>query len=219
MEKKFKFTDNPKMAKIIYAVIIAMLCVTAVIVGVVAANNRKDTPPVDTNPPVTDDGGSGDGGENTPTPAPEEKLTFNAPVAGKVFKEHNATIPVYSNTLEAWKIHTGVDIETEEGAPVFASAKGEVKEVRNDPLLGRTVVIMHENGMQTVYSNLSPEGLPKVGDKVNAGDKIGNVGNSAISEIADETHLHFEMLLNEVSVNPLDYLTEESKKSSLGMSE
>ncbi len=212
------------MAKIIYAVVISMLCVTAVIVGIVAANNRKDDAPIDTNPPISDgsgngenNGSAGEGEQNPDTPKPEEKLTFNAPVAGKVYKEHSATLPVYSDTLEAWRIHTGIDIETAEGAEVFASAKGEVKEVRNDPLLGRTVVLMHENGMQTVYSNLSPDGLPKVGDKVNAGDKIGNVGATAITEIADETHLHFEMLLNEVSVNPLDYLTEESKRVSLGI--
>ena len=57
-----------------------------------------------------------------------------------------------------------------------------------------------------------------MGDTVAAGDKIGVVGDSSISELADEPHLHFEVLLKGVKVNPLDYINEESKKASLGMS-
>ena len=56
-----------------------------------------------------------------------------------------------------------------------------------------------------------------VGDEIAAGDVIGKIGDSAVSELADEPHLHFEMTVNDVSVNPLDYITEESKSASLGI--
>jgi murein DD-endopeptidase MepM/ murein hydrolase activator NlpD len=77
------------------------------------------------------------------------------------------------------------------------------------------VEITHKDNVKSVYQNLSPEASVSVGKTVLAGEKIGTVGDSAIIEIADEAHLHFEMLVNGVSVNPLDYLSEESKKSSL----
>ena len=54
---------------------------------------------------------------------------------------------------------------------------------------------------------------------VKSGEKIANLGDSAISELADEPHLHFEIMINGVSLNPLDYISDEAKKTSLGISE
>ena len=48
---------------------------------------------------------------------------------------------------------------------------------------------------------------------------FGVVGDSSVSELAEEPHLHFEVLLKDVKVNPLDYINEESKKASLGIEE
>ena len=228
MEKKFKFSDNPTVAKVIYAAVIAALCITAIVVGIIAANNRKKNDIIDEKPPVSDGGNQNDGntppddqnqngeqngGENTPS----EKTTYIAPVSGKVMKEHSMTVPVYSETLEAWKIHTGIDISTAEAAEVFAVAAGEVTKVYADPMLGNTVEITHEGGVMSRYSNLDSKNLPTVGTKLDCGAKIGVVGDSAISEIADETHLHFEMFENDKAVNPLDYISEDAKKASLGI--
>ena len=221
MEKKFKFSENPNAAKILYGSVIALLCITAIIVGIIAANNRtKDVPKIDENPPVTDDTNNGDnngnqGGEETPPK--EEKITYISPVAGTVYKHHDLENPAYSETLEEWRIHTGIDISTKEGSDVFAAAAGEVTNVYSDPLLGKTVEITHEDGSITKYSNLSADGIISKGTNVVCGEKIGVVGDSAISEIADEVHLHFEMIVKEASVNPLDYISEESKKASLGI--
>lgn len=224
MEKKFKFSDNQTVAKTVYGAIIALLCITAIVIGIVAANNRKktDTPP-DENPPISDgtqDDGTGDGeGNGDNTDAPPANSTFISPVLGKVVKAHSSSVPVFSETLEAWRIHTGIDISTEEGADVYAVCDGEVSAVYSDPLMGKTVEITHANGMKSVYSNLSSSYLPTVGMTVASGEKIGSVGDSAILEIADEAHLHFEMLVNDVSVNPLDYISEEAKKVSLGITD
>lgn len=227
MEKKFKFSDNPTVAKAIYGAVIAILCITAIVIGIVAANNRKKDDTDIPNPPVTDGEQNGDqngntdgeGEQNGEQNGANDAVTFISPVSGTVLKEHSTTTPVYSTTLEEWRIHTGIDISTAEDAEVFAAAAGEVTKVYSDPLLGKTVEITHANGSKTLYSNLSAEGLPTVGQKVDSGAKIGIVGDSAISEIADEVHLHFEMIVEDASVNPLDYISEDSKKASLGITE
>ncbi len=222
MEKKFKFSDNPSVAKAVYGAVIALLCITAIVIGIVAANNRNKNPlPDDENPPVSDENkdDTNKDDENKDEGNTNETVTFISPVSGTVMKEHSTTTPVYSETLEEWRIHTGIDISTEEGAEVFAAAAGEVTKVYSHPLLGNTVEITHADGAKTVYSNLTADKTVAVGAKVASGEKIGVVGYSAISEVADEVHLHFEMLVNEASVNPLDYISEESKKVSLGITE
>ena len=222
MEKKFKFSDNPTVAKAVYGAIIALLCITAVVVGIIAANNRKKTDTPEPTPPVTDETPGNTDGGNDANKDDENKdenqtVTFIAPATGKVSKVHSTSIPVYSETLEAWKIHTGIDIMTEDGAPVFAVAAGEVTAVYSDAMFGNTVEITHTNGMISKYSNLGTGTLPVVGTTVESGAKIGTVGDSAISEIADESHLHFEMFSEKTSVDPLEYISEEAKKVSLGI--
>jgi murein DD-endopeptidase MepM/ murein hydrolase activator NlpD len=220
VEKKFKFSDNPTAAKVIYGAVIALLCITAIIIGIVAANSRKNDEVPDPNPPITDGDGNTDG-DNTPNDdentGDKDSATFLAPVSGTVVKSHSTDTPVFSETLEEWRVHLGVDISTAEDAGVYAVADGEVSAVYSDPLLGYTVEVTHGNGIKSRYSNLSAEGLPAVSDAVKAGDKIATVGYSAITEIADETHLHFEMFVDGAAVNPLDYISEEAKKVSLGI--
>ncbi|MBQ8381425.1 MAG: M23 family metallopeptidase [Clostridia bacterium] len=233
MEKKFKFSDKTAVSKIVYLTVIAILCVSAIVIGIVASNSRKKAdgaiPPEDTgsntdtenpgedeNKPGDSQGGSNDsaGGESKP----EVKLTFVSPVVGTVIKSHSATVPVFSVTLDEWRIHTGLDISVEEGAEVMAAADGEVTAVYNDPMLGRTVEITHSDTHKSYYSNLDKDGVTvAVGDKLEVGDVIGCVGDSSISELCDEPHLHFEMKVSGVSVNPLDHITEESKEASLGI--
>ena len=217
MEKKIDFSDKSTRAKIVYAAVIAILCITAIVVGIVGAASKTNDAPVEEKPPVSDGSGETNPPEDT-TPKPEPKLSFIAPTAGTVAKEHSLEMPVFSITLGEWRVHTGIDIACDEGAGVFASEAGVVSGIYSDPMLGYTVEITHRNDMKTRYSNLSSDiGELKVGDTVALGDKIGVVGDSSISELAEEPHLHFEVLLKDVKVNPMDYINEESKKSSLGI--
>lgn len=219
MEKKFSFSDRPMTTKIIYGVVIAILCITAIIVGIVAAANKaKETPedpPLDTQP----GGDSLDPPEEEP-PAEDEKkpLAFVAPLVGKIVKDHDMTVPVYSNTLGEWRVHAGIDISTEDGASVYASEAGVVSGIYSDPKLGYTVELTHEGGIVTRYSNLAKDATEiKVGDSVASGAVIGKVGDTAMAELAEEPHLHFEMLVGGKKVHPLDHITEESKKASFGL--
>ena len=225
MEKKFSFSDNPTLSKIIYGTVVALLCISAIVIGIVAANNRKTpTPPDDT---VVDDGTNNEDQNQTPPPSnnnnnntDEKKASYIAPCVGKVIKGHSTTTPVYSTTLEEWRIHTGIDIMTEESAEVFAAEAGEVSNVYKDPLLGSSIEITHADGMKSVYKNLSADSISvKAGDKVVRGQSIAKVGDSAIMEIAEEPHLHFEMILSDKLVDPLDYIDKEAQKSSLGIVE
>ena len=232
MEKKIKFSDKGAVQKIVYLTVIAILCVSAIVIGIVASNNRKTT---DTeNPDNVGEAPGTDGGDiaGTPDQTPDEKpdetpgntppkLAFVSPAVGTVKKSHSATVPVFSETLDEWRIHTGIDISTDEAAAVVAAADGTVSAMYDDPLLGRTVEITHTQNIKTVYSNLTVDdaAFVKVGDTVKRGDRIGTVGDTSISELAEEPHLHFEVKLADEAVNPLDYMTEETKKDSLGISE
>lgn len=222
MDKKIKFSDQPTSVKVVYAVVIAILCITAVVVGIVSVASRDNTPPDNTdNPPITDGEGNGNGeGDGNETPGGDENtaLIITSPVVGEVTKVHSTEIPVFSETLGEWRIHTGIDIATEEGAEVFAAADGEVTKVWSHPHFGKTVEITHNGGIVSVYSNLAADKVTvKEGDAVKAGAKLGAVGDSALTELADEAHLHFEIKVSGVSVNPLDYISEDSKKASLGI--
>ena len=227
MDKKIKFSEQPVRVKIIYAVVIAILTLTAITVAIVgvASNNKKPIDGSDT-PPVTDGSSEEEGGNNenegSPdgenTPEPPKAQVYVAPLVGSVAKGHSTEVPVFSNTLNEWRVHTGIDISAEEGSEVYAVSDGTVSAVFADPFHGRTVEITHSAGIVSVYSNLSADGIAvNVGDSVASGDKIGVVGDTSLTELADEPHLHFEMKLNGVSVNPLDYISEESKKASLGI--
>ena len=207
MEKKIDFSDKSLTAKIMYAAVIAILCITAIVVGIVSVASKSKDVPAEDNPPVIDEGKKEETPEPEDTKKPETKLTFVAPVVGTVVKEHSLEVPVFSLTLGEWRVHTGIDIACDEGAGVFASEAGVVTAIYSDPMLGYTVEITHSGDLKTRYSNLSSDvGNLKVGDEVCLGDKIGVVGDSALCEIAEEPHLHFEVLLKDVKVNPRDYI-------------
>lgn len=139
----------------------------------------------------------------------EEKVpdpTFTKPVEGEIVVQYAKDKLVYSNTLQEWVTHNGIDIKAEKTTVVKASAEGTIKSIKNDPRYGITVVIEHVNGYTSVYSNLLTAEFVKEGEKVKQGQTIGTVGNTATFEIADEPHLHFEILKNNEYVDPSIYI-------------
>lgn len=210
MDKKFNFSDPSTRAKILYAAVIAILTVTAIVIGIVAAANKGEVPPAEENvPPAsdsTDQNGTQEGEESENSGTEPDGLQMIMPVDGSILKGHSTEVPVFSTTLGEWRIHTGMDIAAEEGSKVVAAADGKVTKAEYDPFLGQTVVIEHEGGVCSVYSNLSKDLKVKVGEKVTQGEQIGTVGDTSLTELADEAHLHFEVTEEGASVNPLDYL-------------
>ncbi len=73
-------------------------------------------------------------------------------------------------------------------------------------MLGATVIILHKDGMRSIYSNLADDQLVAPGDSVKQGSTIGRCGDTAAEEVSEPPHLHFEISINEEPANPHDYL-------------
>lgn len=139
----------------------------------------------------------------------EEKVpdpTFTKPVEGEITMEFAKDSLVYSNTLQEWVTHNGIDIKADKTTVVKASAEGTVKSIKNDPRYGITVVIEHVNGYTSIYSNLLTAEFVKEGETVKQGQTIGTVGNTATFEIAEDSHLHFEIMKDNEYVDPSLYV-------------
>jgi len=100
------------------------------------------------------------------------------------------------------RMHEGLDISTRTGTPVRATAGGIVREVGVEPGYGMLVVIDHGYGISTAFGHNSRI-LVKVGQRVRRGDLIANAGNTGRSS---GPHVHYEVRLNGVPVNPNKYL-------------
>lgn len=145
---------------------------------------------------------------NTETQAKETKkeLSFQKPVEGDIVREYAKDNLIYSNTLEEWTTHLGIDIKADKTTVVKSAEAGTVKSIKNDPRYGLTVVVEHADNFQTIYSNLLTSEFVVEGETIEKGQAIGTVGNTAVFEIADEPHLHFEILKDNVQVDPSIYI-------------
>lgn len=149
-----------------------------------------------------------DGEENSES-EDTSNITFQAPIKGEILREFAKDSLVYSSTLQEWITHNGIDIKADKTSVVSAAASGTVYAIKNDPRYGLTVIINHDNGYQTVYSNLLTAEFVVKGEEVEQGQSIGTVGNSASFEISDDYHLHFELLRNNEYLDPVIYMDFE----------
>ncbi len=134
------------------------------------------------------------------------ELSFQKPVEGEIVKEFAKDNLIFSETLQEWTVHTGIDIKADKTTVVKSAEAGTVKSIKNDPRYGLTIVVEHENGFETVYSNLLTSEFVVENEKVEKGQSLGTVGNTAVFESADEPHLHFEILKDSIQVDPSIYI-------------
>ena len=99
--------------------------------------------------------------------------------------------------------HQGLDISTEKGQPVYATADGTVETASYTGDYGNLIVIKHGFGLVTRYGHLSRYNV-KPGSRVKRGDVIGFVGATGR---ATGAHVHYEILANGQLINPLQLLT------------
>ena len=138
-------------------------------------------------------------------------LEFCLPVTGYLSKDYSMDMPVFSLTMNDYRTHSGIDIQTSVGSAVSAVADGEITDRYTDPFMGICVEVTHGGGLVSRYMNLGEE-YPKdaeVGCPVYGGQTIACVGESAAVEAADTSHLHFELLLDGKRVDPLEYISYE----------
>lgn len=143
---------------------------------------------------------------------PEEIVkTFYYPVQGEIAKNFSMDALVYSETMKDYRVHSGIDITAEMGSDVVCFTDGVVESISDDYFYGRTIAVSHSDGMVSYYMNLDPlmvDGV-EVGSEVKAGQRLGNLGKTAKCESADPSHLHFELRVNKILVDPTNYLPEK----------
>ena len=215
MFDKEKFMKNLKENKAVYITAISILLAMIVIVASVVATNRnkqtapevtttkKTTTTTTTARPTISDDPTSDVGSKLPS--------FSLPVSGKLSNVHDSELQVFSPTMNDYRVHLGIDIIAEEGAPVYAVADGTVMQIWEDVRMGQCIAVKHNGDSVSIYKNVSvdlPAGIIE-GAKVKAGQQIASIGATAMVEIADEPHLHFEMTVGGLAVDPLDYFSSK----------
>ncbi len=236
--KKKSLSEKLKNTKINRAGLVGavlVLVLLAIIISVTVVSNRsknkgegmpepddtvetvENKEPEESKPPVTQKpSDSEQKPSKNPSSTVENKLpSFVLPVSGSLLKKHDSEMQVHSTTMNDYRVHIGVDIVTEENAPVYAAADGTVSKIWKDPMMGYSIAVKHSGNCYTIYKNLSetlPEGI-KEGSSVRSGQLIASVGESAMIEVAEEPHLHFEMTVADLAVDPLEYFSETSLES------
>jgi Membrane proteins related to metalloendopeptidases len=144
--------------------------------------------------------------EQTQTPKKGSAASFTVPVKGKIIKEFSNDVPIYSQTLDEYVVHNGIDIQSPADTQVLAAADGTVTKVYNDDKLGITIEISHGDGIVTKYSNLSTTKMVEEGDVVKKGQPISGIGSSSLFESLEAPHLHFEVLKDGIAIDPSVYV-------------
>jgi murein DD-endopeptidase MepM/ murein hydrolase activator NlpD len=129
--------------------------------------------------------------EHTPSVEPAEGFEISGFSDQRMHPIHHVVLP-----------HEGLDIVADVGAPVLAPAKGRITRIFENGGYGLMVVVDHGRGLQTRYGHLS-RAVVRVGQTVERGDKIAEVGETGV---VTGPHLHYEVHLNGVPVNPLRYI-------------
>ncbi len=105
--------------------------------------------------------------------------------------------------ISNYTMHNGIDYAPfkRENTPIFAAGKGKVVFAQNRELTGNTLIIQHLPGVFTIYLHLSKLGTSE-NKVVSAGEYVGHTGNTGLST---GPHLHFEVRINGIAINP-DFL-------------
>lgn len=101
------------------------------------------------------------------------------------------------------EFHGGIDIAAPEGADVFASREGIVASIGTDSIFGNYIVLLHDNGFQTLYGHLSAFTV-RINEFVETAELIGHVGSTGRST---GPHLHFSVQKQGQQVDPETFIT------------
>ena len=144
-----------------------------------AEHETEETPEQETPPPMPELPV-----DDTPVVVEAPRLIVS-PLNGEVVTVFSVDQLMYNETLADWRTHDGIDISAVQGT---------------------TVVINHDGGYQTTYSNLQARPNVEAGETVSAGQIIGAVGRTAAAESAQGPHLHFSVTKDGSPVDPNEYL-------------
>ncbi len=128
------------------------------------------------------------------------------PCGTDIVNDFSMGIPVFSDTMQDWRTHNGVDFGGNEGDPVIAIADAKVLSVSEDASWGGVVELDLGNGVTAKYAGLQFDSVSlSAGDQVAGGDVIGTLGKTPVEE-KQGCHLHFEMRVNGEIADPIELL-------------
>ena len=131
------------------------------------------------------------------------KGNYILPIENKVIKNFSDGDMIFSKTMQDWRVHNGMDIQSKKGESVRAVDEGTVTEITNDELWGGIVTVTHRNGLVVNYKGVKPS--VSVDTNVKQGDIIAQVDTIPV-ESSDEPHLHIECIVDKQTVDPLKAL-------------
>lgn len=144
--------------------------------------------------------------------AKAEQTSFVLPVdSAVVVRDYSEDEFVNYVSLGYYAIHRAIDFTSENGSAVYSVADGKVLSVETASNCGTKVFVEHENGFKSIYSSLDSNLNVQVGQKIKAGQQIGNMSNSMLDEAELGVHLHFELLKDNVLVDPNLYIAISNK--------
>lgn len=152
--------------------------------------------------------------DDVPDERDETKTTLNdlnrpysgyylLPLNSKVQKDFSDGDMVYSETMDDWRTHNGIDISGNVGDNAIAVQDGEVVEVASDELWGDVIVIQHGNGLKAKYCGV--KATVRNGEKIEQGQVIGTVVSIPVEE-KNGIHVHLETEVDGKTVDPIKAL-------------
>lgn len=137
-----------------------------------------------------------------------ENPLFQFPLQGEIVMDYSMDHAIYDKTLEQYRTNNCVSISGKKGEKVKASEGGTVKSVSMDDERGMTVVINHNNGWETTYSQLEKDVLVAKGDKIKKGQEIGILAEPTRYGVLLGNHLDFCVTKDGAYVDPKSALAE-----------
>lgn len=194
--------------------IVVALCIFAVglsvALGLLTGNKTEnvienpiveETPVVDPTPVVPD----------TPVDVVDPVVEFILPVENYTELRTYSDTMVFNSTLKRYSSHMATDFIAPEGTSVICVYDGVVESVDKTLLEGVSITIDHGKGLKTVYNSLADIDGVTVGSLVKKGQVIGEVSSTNRQESSVGAHLHFEVIENGESIDPVKYMTIQEK--------
>lgn len=144
------------------------------------------------------------------TQVPYSSFYLN-PVGGKILKFYTTEL-VYSQTMDDYRAHNGVDFLADIGDTVYAINKGTVVAIYDDVMLGKVVEIDHAHNVIARYCSVAT--ALKVGDTVGIGQPVGTLERIPCESL-EESHVHLEIMHNGVSVDPIDLMSKNGTEGDV----
>lgn len=130
--------------------------------------------------------------------------TFIRPHDGEIIRAYSPDIPVYCETMNDWRTHSGIDIAVKEGDEAVSVGKGKVSKVIVDASYGYTVEVDY-GSFTARYCGLKQGDSVGIGQSLEKGDSVGVI-DSVPCEVKSGPHLHFEIIKDGMDTDPIKAL-------------